>query len=252
MTGSGAAGPADLAVVLVRPRVPDNLGAVCRLMGNFGLTDLRLVTPVVKDIAKIRAVAAAAGADVFEGRKEYPDVGAAVANLAWTIGMTARHGKRRMTKVRLRGLREHLAGLPEGTVGLVFGTEDAGLTDDELAHCREALTIPTMPEFPSLNLSHAVAITLHEAVASPQPSSRSRRSDPATLGEIEAMEAHLAETLERIGFLEPGHSGRAMAPIRDIIARGHPTARDVALVRGVCHRIALTLDGKHRWEKREP
>jgi tRNA/rRNA methyltransferase len=243
----GGATPPDIAVVLVRPRVPDNLGAVCRLMGNYGLTDLRLVTPVVENLAKIRAVAAAAGREVFEGRKEYGGIGEAVASLSWTIGLTARHGRRRMTKVKLRGLHEHIDGLPAGTVGLVFGTEDSGLTDEELAHCREAVTIPTMPEFPSLNLSHAVAITLHEAVMAPQPSSRARRSDPATLGEVEAMEAHLTGMLLRIGFLMPGHEGRMMAPIREMIGRGKPTAREVALIRGVCHRVELALEGKTRW-----
>jgi TrmH family RNA methyltransferase len=158
----GTTGP-GLVVVLVNPKTPGNVGAVARVMANFGVRDLRIVEGVPFDEETYKRAMHAHG--VLEGARRYDGLEPALEGLdftAATTGITNLNDKRHLRNpLTPRALWERIGGM-EGTVGLVFGREDYGLYNEELARCDVVVTAPTSPEYPVLNLSHAVAVVLYE------------------------------------------------------------------------------------------
>ena len=153
----------DLVVVLVGPKTPGNVGAVARVMSNFGVHELRIVegVPYDEDTYK-RALHARL---VLEDAHRFSDFKAALAGLdftAATTGITNINDKRHLRNpLTPSALNERIGGM-EGTVGLVFGREDYGLYNEELALCDVVVTVSTSPAYPVMNLSHAVAVVLYE------------------------------------------------------------------------------------------
>ena len=148
------------AIILVRPQLAENIGSVARVMGNFGLKALRLVNPLVSPLEE-KAIATAAGADaLLEGATIYPSLDKAIADCAYVYGTSA--GMRDMIKRHLP-VREAMAEIVAcDQVGILFGPERTGLTNEELVKCRTVLHVPVDPGFSSLNLAQAVAITAYE------------------------------------------------------------------------------------------
>jgi TrmH family RNA methyltransferase len=153
----------DLVVMLAEPKTPGNVGAVARAMANFGICRLRLVqsVPLDEDAYK-RALHAAS---ILEEAQRFDDFPSALEGLDFTVATSGivnindkRHVRNALTPAQLA---ERIAPM-EGTVGLVFGREDYGLYTEELALCDLVVTVPTSPEYPVMNLSHAVAVLLYE------------------------------------------------------------------------------------------
>lgn len=158
----GPRGP-DLVVVLAEPKTPGNVGAVARAMANFGISQLRIVegVPLDEDAYK-RALHAA---PILEEARHFDDFASALEGLDFTVATSGivnindkRHVRNPLTPVQLA---ERVAPM-DGTVGLVFGREDYGLFIEELALCDVVVTVSTSPEYPVMNLSHAVAVLLYE------------------------------------------------------------------------------------------
>src|SRR5580704_2474631 len=151
-------------VILHQPQLAENIGAVARVMANFGLSDLRLVAP--RDgWPQARAWASASGADwPLDGARVFARVEDAVADLNLTFATTARP---RETSLPVLGPREAAAELHAGAaqgwrVGLLFGGERAGLETLDIALCQAIVTMPIHERFRSLNLAQAVAICAYE------------------------------------------------------------------------------------------
>ncbi|MCA1813058.1 MAG: RNA methyltransferase [Halobacteriales archaeon] len=153
-------------VVLVKPKFEGNLGATARVLRNFGIAELWLVAPEAnqhRDEARKYAMHAW---DVLEQARTFDTLADAVKELDLVVGTAsdvASNEKRDYLRMPLR-LREFAprAWEVQGTVGLVFGPEDHGLSNEDLERCDLLVTIPTAPEHPSLNLSHAVAVVCYE------------------------------------------------------------------------------------------
>src|SRR5581483_10360918 len=152
------------AVILVEPQLAENIGAVARVMGNFGLEDLRLVRP--RDgWPQARAWASASGADwPLEGARVFPSLEEAIADLRLVLATTARP---RETQLPVETPREAAGRLIEAAgrgwaSGLVFGGERAGLETADIALCHSIVTAPVDARFRSLNLAQSVAICAYE------------------------------------------------------------------------------------------
>ncbi len=147
-----------VAIILVEPENPDNIGATARAMKNMGLRDLRLVKPPAD--WRIKARKLAVGADpLLDKAKIFDSLKEAVADTVWVIGTTRREGGRRrafldfqeaVEKIRTVGTRK--------TAAVVFGKESKGLSNEDLDVCDWFTTIPTDPGYPSINLAQAVMI----------------------------------------------------------------------------------------------
>ncbi len=163
-----ATGP---AVILVRPQLGENVGTAARAMLNFGLTDLRLVRPQC-GWPNVKALNAASGANEVLNRLQlFETVEAAAADLQRVYATTARGRDLAKREVTAAGAASearaaHAAG--QG-VGILFGPERTGLTNDELIYADAVLRIPVNPEFVSLNLAQAVLLVAYEWWQSADP-----------------------------------------------------------------------------------
>ncbi|HEV8361193.1 MAG TPA: RNA methyltransferase [Candidatus Thermoplasmatota archaeon] len=167
-----------LVVVLVRPKHPGNVGSVARVLRNFGLEELWLVEPcALGEDARRMAMHAwdlldrARTLDRLEDALEDLDLAVGTAS---DLASNEKHDYIRVP-MALRAFGDRVHEL-EGTVGLVFGPEDFGLTNAELELCDALITIPAHPQHPSLNLSHAVAVVCYELTQARHPVKRPRQA----------------------------------------------------------------------------
>ncbi|MEQ7156138.1 RNA methyltransferase [Brevundimonas aurifodinae] len=240
-------------VILDKPQLADNIGAVARVMANFGLDRLRLVSP--RDgWPQDRAWAAASGADwVLDGIAVFDSVADAVADLNTVFATTARPRETRQpVRTPREGARVLFDDAGSGlSVGLLFGGERAGLETTDIALCQGIVTIPIDPRHHSLNLAQAVAINAYEwrtlILDAPPPSFR--EGDPPAMGAlIEGMMGHLEIELEEGGFFYPPEKKPSMMQnLRVMLGRAAFSEQEVATFRGVIH--ALSKGRGRRLEK---
>lgn len=231
-------------VILDRSQLADNIGAVARVMANFGLSDLRLVSP--RDgWPQDRAWATASGADwVLEGVRVFDTVAEAIADLNTVFSTTARP---RETRLPVRTPRETARILWDDTAsglktGLLFGGERAGLETTDIALTTGITTIPIDPRHHSLNLAQAVAINAYEwrTLVLDAPPPKFREGDPPASNELlVGMYEHLERELDEGGFFHPPEKKRSMSQnLRVMLGRAAFTEQEVATFRGVIHALA--------------
>jgi tRNA/rRNA methyltransferase len=230
-----------VAVILVEPQSPGNIGMVCRAMANFGAADLRLVNPCPHLHPEARKFAVAANHLLGEARL-YPGLAMAIADLQLTVATTRRSGRLRGELLDITALPSLAEGLPPaGRLGLVFGREDAGLTSEEVALCSHAATVATAAEVGSLNLAQAVLLFLFELARSSRPHRAPTAVPSPGQGEMEALFRQMETVLTRIAFLNPSRPEGVMNTLRRLHHRAGPDTRDLALLRGMWSQIAWSI-----------
>ena len=242
------------AVILSRPQIGENIGATARAMKNFGLSELRLVAPQCR-WPNDRAQALAAGAgDILEAAQVYPDMAGALADIRLVLATTARDRDvvREILTPPSAALRLRQAVSNGVPCALLFGSERAGLDNDELSLADALITIPTA-EFSSLNLGQAVLLLGYEWLKSADatPASRTRKTIavPATRQELVDLFEHLERELQAGGFFFPAAKTEAMARnIRAMILRSHLTDQEVRTIRGM---IVALVRNKYRGPTKE-
>ncbi|HMP90195.1 MAG TPA: RNA methyltransferase [Kiritimatiellia bacterium] len=234
----------NIHVVLVRPLYGGNIGAVCRAMKNMGLSHLRLVAPrETVDIQEAMKMAVSAD-DVLANRNEYATLAEAVAECAQVAGTTNRQGlyrahsytPREWAPVFLDSARGH-------PVALVFGPEDNGLNNEELALCTQIIRIPSSPVYPSLNLSQAVMVCCYELFLASghfQPTGEHHPEAPSEMRE--RMYAMWDEMLHDIGFYEDDKAEHMMMAMRRIFSRGKLSVADVNILMGIARQTRWRMD----------
>jgi len=239
----------EIAIVLVEPQNPGNVGMVCRAMKNMGLSRLRLVNPCRTDHLEARKFALSAR-DVLEGAETYATLREALDDCAFSVATTRRHGKYRKEICTAEEIASKIRGVQgKGRVALVFGREDSGLTTEEVALCRWQATIPTADEFGSLNLAQAVLIFAYELFLIDGGSFDVPERLPAKGEEVETLYDHMERALLHIGFLNPQNPGHIMRTLRRIFARAELDSREVAVLRGMMAQIdwaARGFEGKKK------
>jgi len=230
-----------IRVVLCRPSHPGNIGAAARAMKTMGLSRLYLVTP--KQFPDPEADTRATGAvDVLQAATVTATLGEALAGTVFAVALSARQrdlgpvlGAPRETVARL------LAEAAQGEVALVFGNETVGLSNEEIFHCQAAVTIPTNPDFSSLNLGSAVQVLSYEcrmAAFAGQPPVIAPGVTPfvspaATGEEVEGLYGHLEAVMTATGFYNPEQPGRLMPKLRRLFGRARLERDEVNILRGV-------------------
>lgn len=231
-------------VILDKPQMAENIGAVARVMANFGLSELRLVSP--RDgWPQERAWATASGADwVLEGVRVFGSVAEAMADLTTVFATTARP---RETRQPVRTPREAARLLYDDRasglgIGLLFGGERAGLETTDIALTAGIVTIPIDPRHHSLNLAQAVAINAYEwrTLILDAPPPRFREGEPPASNDLlVGMYEHLEAELEAGGFFHPPEKKRSMSQnLRVMLGRSAFSEQEVATFRGVIHALA--------------
>lgn len=233
------ASPADPVVILNAPQLAENIGAVARVMANFGLSALRIVNP--RDgWPQERAWASASGADwPLNAARLFDSVAEAIADLQLVYATTARPRELQMPILTPRQAAGELArAVAEGQrTGLLFGGERAGLETADVALCQAVVTIPIDPRFRSLNLAQAVAINVYEwgltRTDAPPPAFR-EGAPPASGADMLGLFEHLERELETSGFFHPPEKTPAMVQnLRAALSRARFTDQEVRTLRGV-------------------
>jgi len=191
-----------IRIVLCRPSHPGNIGAAARAMKAMGLTDLRLVAPERFPAPEAQWMATNAK-DVLEQARIHETLGEAVADCVAAFAMSARPREWSPQVLDVRSAAMRATGM-EGDVAFVFGSEAAGLTNEEMFACQVLVHIPASREFSSLNLAQAVQVVayeLHMCVDAAMPFSRVEK--PATVEDLEGLYQHLEEAAVRSGFMTP-------------------------------------------------
>jgi tRNA/rRNA methyltransferase len=238
----------NVCVVLVEPQGALNIGSVCRVMMNFGFSDLRLVNPQVDHLGdEARRMAVKAGS-LLEGAGLYPDLAAALADCHLAYGTTRRFGRYREDFVHPDEAGDELLPVADSQrVALVFGREDSGLLTAELSFCQRFLTIPTHEDLPSMNLAQAVSVCLYE-VSRAQGRRLGKRAGRRKLASgdlLEGLFGHMRRSMLAIGFLDPNNPEHILRTFRRIFSRAGLNERDVKILHGLCRQLDW-VDGQRR------
>jgi tRNA/rRNA methyltransferase len=228
-------------VVLVGTKFSGNLGFVARIMRNMDFSDLRLVAPRA-ELNKEAYTLALGGAGILDEARIHARLEQAVSDCAIVIGTSRRHGVKRKNVINPRQMAGLLRPVLEvNRAALVFGSEDVGLSNDDLAVCHWVVGIHPGPDYESLNLGHAVAILLWEinhAVREVQIASRKLASSR----DQENMFKHLEQVLIETGFIQERDPRRMMILIRQMLHRASLSEREVRIIRGILRQIKWSLD----------
>ncbi|MFL5331040.1 MAG: RNA methyltransferase [Gemmataceae bacterium] len=232
---------ANCRVVLVRTEVAGNIGATARVMRNFGLNDLVLVAPVADPSSHEAKQRSTHGEPILNSARKFATLVEAVGDCRLVVGTSARSGgliRGGMTATPEQVIPHMLRHISERPVTLVFGPERNGLTNDEITKCDHLIEIPANPEYPALNLSHAVAICLYELCRQAMSWSSPKVPDPvASHDERERMYAHLRSGLEAIHFLYDEKADALMHAVRALLNRTEPNLADLKLLHGLARQL---------------
>ncbi len=236
----GPAAPQPPLIVLVRPQLGQNIGKAARAMLNFGLTEMRLVSP--RDgWPNPEAGPAASGADaVLERARVFDSTAEAVADCAHVYATTVR--RRGVTKPVVTPA-EAAATIAAGRTAILFGPERSGLATEDVALARTILTVPINPEFGSLNLAQAVILVAYEwsrhaAHTLAQPPAV-EHDPPAPQAELDGMIAQMDAMLVEAGFFfPPDRTPVTRRTLRTMLTKPGWTAQEVRTMRGVLSALA--------------
>ncbi len=235
---------AEICVVLVEPKHQCNVGFVARAMKNFGLGRLyfsgRDFTPDFKAFE-----CAAHAQDVLKQAKK---LGQTDLNqiFDFTVGSTAKtHEKESSPRAAItpRKLAEILSGV-SGSVGLLLGREDSGLSNKELESCDMVVTIPASTDYSTLNLSHAAAVLFYEL--SQEADTRAENETREALGsEKEALHRHFKGLLEAVDY--PNHKRNVSERIfRRVIGRAGVSGREAHTLTGILKKADDKIKGRKK------
>ena len=229
---------ARVTFVLVRPRNPNNIGAVARAMANFGFDDLRLVEPYAPAWEETRA---AVGGESVLKRARATTLAEAVADSQLVLGTGDGRRAARRPLISLPALADYLrANLPEGgRAAILFGSEKTGLSNGDLAHCRAVLRIPTLPQVPSMNLGQAAAVIAYE-LARPNADAAPRlpRLPLASAGQREDLVQWALRAMDRLGYMKEAPQASKAARLRRALMNWPLTRQDAGFVRALLKRVA--------------
>jgi len=239
----------EVTVVLVGPKNEGNVGAVARAMKNFGARRLVLVDPCpIGDEARKRAMQ---GAEILDAARNAPTLEAALHGADLVVGTTgiATSNEKKFLRIAMapRDLARRTAAM-DGTLAVVFGREDFGLLEEELALCDLLVSIPASPQYPILNLSHAAVIVLYELAAAVLPRRGARK---ASGGEKEVLHAALSDLMEATDY-PPHKRTRTKVMFRRLVGRAVPSKWEFHALMGVLQRATKRIERLERKQAKKP
>ncbi|VDA99032.1 tRNA (cytidine(32)/uridine(32)-2'-O)-methyltransferase [Olavius algarvensis spirochete endosymbiont] len=225
-----------LRIILCRPEGALNVGAVCRSMKSMGILELALVNPAEFDEDEVYKMAIHAR-DVYDGSLVYASLEEALRSVTLAAGITRRRGvRRKWSSVPPEVLAKKIASTASGKCAIVFGNEQSGLSDKELNQCDIACHIPSSPDFPSLNLSHAVQIVAaylyRESIGDYVGS-----FTPITRDQIEILVAAIHDALEALNYFKSADRQHTRIFFRDILARSQLSKKEAKQLEKIFRKL---------------
>jgi tRNA/rRNA methyltransferase len=229
----------DIGIILVGPKFPENIGASARIASNFGISQLIVVTEEVFDQERMLKMATHKAAHLVETMQVCRTTAEAAEPFHCIVGTTARQGRHRPKDQTPRDVMAEIVPIFAGNrIGLMFGPEDSGLSNEDLDLCQFASTIPTAG-FASLNLAQAVAIHCYElyTALNSRPFAKIPKSDFANSFDLEGMYEHLEEALTEVTFIRDTNRTYWMRNIRQFLGRMQLKKKEASMIRGICRKL---------------
>ena len=223
----------SISILLLEPQSAGNIGSVARVMKNMGLNSLYLINPQTEITEEAFQLACGAD-DILLSARRTETLRGTLQSFNLCVGTSSRSIDWFTVVLNPRQLVTQLAISSQGEkIALLFGPERTGLTNEHVKHCQWLVTIPSNPDFESMNLSHAVAILAYELNSQQSQVELGRKIVRAPLSQIESFCDTLKRNLVEIEFLKEPDPERLMSTIRNILSRASLEKRDVQLLRGV-------------------
>ena len=236
-------------VILVEPSGSLNLGSVARLCANFDVAELRLVSPQCDPSDQVAKIMAVHGRELLKKATKFPRLIDAISDCRKIVATCGRidHGE-----TPLHSIQEVVPWLMKGQdsspIAIVFGREDRGLTNKELQLAQKVITLKTTKNYPSLNLSHAVAIVLHEFYYSNNKFNANNSNEDnlnlAFPNELNDCLKDAEELLLETGFLLEHTKHARISKIRALLQRGEIRSAEVAMIRGIVRQLRWSIHSK--------
>jgi tRNA/rRNA methyltransferase len=235
--------------ILINTSHAGNVGGAARALKVMGFDDLVLVAPRWPDVlTRDETLQRASGAtDVLEKARIVATLDEALEGVTYlcATAMTPRDfGPPTVTP------REHLPGLAASphSVGFLFGSERFGMSNEDVYRCHAAMSIPTAPDYGSLNLAAAIQVIAYEwrtalggFGAPPRP-----EGGLADAQAVAGMLAHWERSLVDIGFLDPAAPKKLMPRLNQLFNRAQLTPEEIHILRGVAKAMSEAASGVKR------
>ena len=238
----------NIRVVLVGTLYTGNVGSTCRAMANMGIRHLRLAAPNLQNSWEEGERLAVHATDIMNAREEFATFEEAVQDCVAVVGTTAREG---LYRQHVKAPREAAPGILElasqGPVAIVFGREDKGLLNEEVAACTHLLRIPVSEGYSSINLSQAALIVCYELFAASGLAQMPKEKAPlAPQAQKMPLMKNWAQMLLETGFMKEEQTSHFMQGFHRVFSRGVLTRDDAALLLGVARQTGWAI--KHAKE----
>ncbi|MCR9191212.1 MAG: RNA methyltransferase [Gammaproteobacteria bacterium] len=234
-----------IRIILVATTHPGNIGSAARAMKTMGLSRMYLVNPNLNPYRKAHELASGAY-DILESAVICQTLEEAIQGCHLICGTSARPRDLALPGLTPAEAATLIKKQPENMeIGLVFGREHAGLTNEELLLCHYHLHIPSNPEFSSLNLAQAIQIVAYELrmrALQPKADVGTRADAMATSTETELFYEHLEKVLIEIDFLKPSNPKKLLQRLRRLFNRARLESTEINILRGILTQIQVTRD----------
>jgi len=229
-------------LILVEPSLAGNIGAAMRIAANFGVNRLYLVRPsVAADDPEV--LRWACGGEKRLEVHTTQSLAAAAARYRTLAASASGRGRQNLPVLAPSEAAPILVERGLEAVALVFGNETRGLCREDIDRCDFVIRIPTVPEFPVLNLAQAIAILVSAINGLDEPFAPGT-IEPAPQDAVDGLMRHLEESLHIIGFLDPQSPQRILRQLRRFFGRAAITASEVKILRGICRQMEWAAGAK--------
>lgn len=233
----------NIKVVLVETSHTGNMGSAARAMKTMGLSKICLVNPIVKPDSQSISLAAGAS-DMIKQAQIVHSLEEAIADCQLVIGTSARSRHLQWPHLESYQCGDKIIteAIQGNNIALVFGRERVGLTNDELQKCHYHVSIPTNPDYSSLNLAMSVQVLCYEIRMAmlrlnEQPLEKNDTTSYPNDDNIERFYQHLEQTLLQTGFINPNHPGQIMGRLRRLFTRARIEQQELNILRGILTSI---------------
>ena len=226
---------------MVNTTEPGNIGAAARAMKNMMLSQLYLVSP--SNYPSAVATARASGADdVLSNAIVCSSLEDALIGVNLVIGASARQRNikwRQLDVIETCGEIQSTIASNNQEVAVVFGTENSGLTNEELDLCSILMTIPGNPKYFSLNVASAIQVFAYQNfVSSIDGKFDNSPKDLANFDDLNSFYKHLEQVLEHIDYFDSKKpKSLLMRRLRRLFGKSVPEKEEIAILRGILNKI---------------
>ena len=226
----------NIYFILVRPQMGENIGSVARAIKNFNIKHLRIVNPRCS-WPNQKALATSVGAkDVLKSAKIYDSVEKAIGDLDIIFASSSRIRKVNKKVISVLNLKSKI--IKGSKVGVLFGPEASGLSNDEISCADYLVKIPNNNKFSSLNLSHSAIIFCYvifqHFLKKKTEYKTGYKSSVAKKHEVNKFLNFIIQGLDKKGFLQPDHKRKSMIRnISNIFHRSNLSEQEIRILLGI-------------------